>query len=176
MSLKSWKPKTPAGRIVRRGEAKTLQDLRNRKLEIKEPQIIDLLYPNLKEEVIKVTNIGTGEYQRKAFVVVGDGNGLIGLGEKCAANSKDAIAGAKRNARLSVFKLDLPSSKTVPRPVSGQFGPVEVKLEPMIMHIFVQPMVVKILVLAGFESVLQTGNCENSTGALLEAIFDALKN
>ena len=171
----SWKPKTLAGRLVRRGEVKTLQDLRDRQLEIKEPEIIDFLYPNLKEEVLKVTNIGHGQYRRKAFVAVGDGQGLVGLGKKCAGNSKDAIAGARRNARLSVFKLKVPSNKTVPRSVSGQFGFVEVKLDPMINLIVAHPMIEKILELVGFDAVLQTGNCENTTGALVEATFDALK-
>ena len=60
----SWKPKTLARRLVRRGEVKTLQDLRNRQLEFEGS--------NLKEEVLKVTNIGHGYYRRKAFVAVKD--------------------------------------------------------------------------------------------------------
>ena len=32
---------------------------------------------------MKVTNIGHGQYRRKAFVAVGDGQPLVGLSEKC---------------------------------------------------------------------------------------------
>ena len=123
-----------------------------------------------------MTNIGHGQYRRKAFVAVGDGQGLVGLGKKCAGISKDAIASARKNARLSVFKLNIPSNKTVPRSGSGQFGFVEVKLDPMINLIVAHPMIEKTVELVGFDAVLQTGNCQNTTGFLVkEATFDALK-
>ena len=119
----SWKPKTPAGRIVKRGEVSTLKELRRLKLDVKEPEIIDHLYPDLQEEVLKISNIGQGQYRRKAFVIVGDGKGLLGLGRKCAGNNKEAIAGAKRNARLSLFQIEVPSNKTLPRIVTASLHP-----------------------------------------------------
>ena len=166
----SWKPKTLAGRLGRRGDAKAVQD---QNIEIKEHEIIDYLHPNLKEEVLIVTNIGYYQYRREAFVTVGDGQGLVGLGKKCAGNSKDAIAGARKKTRLSVFKVNIPSNKTVHRSVSGQFGYVEVNLDPMINLIVAHSMIEKILELIGSEAVLQTGNCENTTGTLVEATFVA---
>ena len=69
------------------------------KLDMKEPEIIELLYPEL-EEILKVTKIGRGEYQRKAFVAVCNKNGITGLGEKSAATDEEAIEGTRRNARL----------------------------------------------------------------------------
>ena len=116
--------------VVKRGGVKSFLDFRQQKLVSKEPEIIDVLYPELKEEIRQVTNIGTGQYTRKAFVAVGNGNGLIGLRKKCAATDEEAIAGAKRNARLSVFQLDHPPNKTVPRKVYGEFGDVSISLEP----------------------------------------------
>ena len=50
-----WKPRTAAGRIVKRGKVKSLKDLRRLKFDIKEPEMVDVLYPGLKEEVLKVT-------------------------------------------------------------------------------------------------------------------------
>ena len=162
-----------AGRIVR-GEVKSFLDFRRLKLDLKEPEIIDLLYPQLEEEILKVTSIGSGEYQRKAFVAVGNKNGLIGLGKKCAATDKEAIEGARRNARLSVFQLDL-SNGTVARTVTGQFGPSIVTLEPWAVNIVAHPMITKVLKLAGFTAVFETGSIKKTSGALVEALFDALK-
>ena len=99
--VEKWKPKTLAGRIVKPGDVTNIKQLRRLKLEIREPKIVYTLLPDLKEEVLKVTNIGQGQYQREAFVIVGDGQGLIGLGKRCGSNDREAIVGAKRNARLS---------------------------------------------------------------------------
>ena len=169
------KPKTLTGRIVERGDAKSLEDLKRLNLIVKEPEIIDLLYPNLKEEILKVTNIGQGQYQRKAFVAVGDGNGLIGLGKRCAQNDQEAINGARRNAKISLFQLETAPTKTLPISVSGQFGTVHVQLDPWIIRIHAPPMVEKILKLCGFNAALHIGNCDKATGAVVEAVFNALK-
>ena len=175
-NCKEWKPKTPAGRIVKRGEVTSLQEFRRLKLELKEPEIVDKLFPNLREEVLKVTNIGHGQYQRKAYVVVSDGQGLIGLGRKCAGDDLEAINGAKRNARLSVFQLEItPPVKTVQRKVTGEFSGVEVTIEPFYKVILASPMIARILKLAGYDAALQTGNCNKATGPVIEAVFDALR-
>ena len=159
---------------MKRGDAKSFADLKRMGLPVKESEIIDLLYPDLKEEILKVTNIGQGQYQRKAYVAVGNGSGLIGLGKKCAENDKTAIIGARRNAKLSLFQIEVPPNGTVPRCVTGQFSSVDVKLEPWILSIVASPMVERIIRLAGFTAVLQSGNCENATGPLVDAVFDAL--
>ena len=140
-SICSWKPKTLAGRVVKRREIKNLQDFKKLKTDWKEPEIIEMLYPELREEILKVINIGQGQNQRKAYIAVGDGKGVIGLGKKCAGNDADAIKGAKRNARLSVFQLDIASvpNKTVPRTVTGQFSTVEVKIEAFYKLILAPP-------------------------------------
>ena len=173
-TFSALKPRTLTGSLVKKGKVKSFLDLRRLKLDLKVPEIIDVLYPGLQEEILKVVNIGTGQYQRKAFVAVGNKNGLIGLGKKCGRTDKEAIEGAKRNARLSVFQLDLPSNKTVPRSVKGQFGSVTVKLEPFIMTHMAHPMIIKVLEIAGFTAVLQTGNSNKASAALVEALFDAL--
>ena len=164
-----------AGRIVKRGEVKSFLDFRRLKLDLKEPENIDLLYPELEEEILKVRNIGSGEYQRKAFVAVGNKNGLIGLGKNSAATDKEAIEGTRRKTRLSVFQLDLSSNETVPRTVTGLFGFSIITLEPWAVNIVAHPMITKVLNLAGFTAVLETGSTKKTSGALFEALFDALK-
>ena len=70
-----------AGRILKRGKVKSFLDFLRLKLDLKEPEIIELLYPEV-EEILKVTKIGRGECQRKAFVAVCKENGITGLGKK----------------------------------------------------------------------------------------------
>ena len=173
-TVEEWKPRTPAGRKVKRGEIKSLLELKSLNLELKEPEIVDILYPNLREEVLKVRNIGQGQYQRKAYVAVGDGKGLIGLGKKCAANDIEAIKGAKKNARLSVFQLEIPPNKTVQRKVTGEFSTIEVAIEPFCKVILASRMEAKILQLAGYEAASVTENYPKPTGPLVDAVFDAL--
>ena len=82
-------------------------------------EIFDHLYSDLKEEVLKLTNIGQGKYQ-KSLVIEGDGRGLLGLGRKCAGNDKEVTVGVKRDARLSHFQIKFPA-KTLLRVVTDQF-------------------------------------------------------
>ncbi|CAF1726055.1 unnamed protein product [Brassica napus] len=68
-------------------------------LPVKEYQIIDLLVStSLKDEVMKIMHVQkqtrAGQRRRfKAFVVVRDGNGHVGLGVKCSKEVATAIRG-----------------------------------------------------------------------------------
>jgi len=73
----------------------------------------------------------------KAFVVVGDNDGHIGLGVKCAKEVATAIRGAIILAKISVVpvrrgywgnKIGLPH--TVPTKVTGKCGSVRLRLVP----------------------------------------------
>merc|ERR1712107_55678 len=73
----------------------------------------------------------------KAFVVVGDGNGHLGLGVKCAAEVATAIRGAITVAKLSVVPVrkgywgnKIGASHTIPSKVTGKCGSVSVRLVP----------------------------------------------
>ena len=87
-TVAEWTPKTYAGRIVKRDDVTRLKEPKKLKLEVREPEIIDTLFLDLVEDVIKVTKNGQRQYQLKAFVIVGDGRGLIGLGMGCGVNDQ----------------------------------------------------------------------------------------
>merc|ERR1712061_462284 len=97
---------------------------------------------DLKDEVMKIHPVQkmTSAGQRNHFVcyvLVGDQNGHIGLGAKCAKEVATAIRGGIIAAKLALIpvrrgywggKLGLPH--TVPMKVTGKCGSVQVKLIP----------------------------------------------
>merc|ERR1712000_512859 len=88
----AWVPVTKLGRLVKGRHITSLEQIYRYALPIKESQIIDYFLPSLKDEVVKITPVQkqttAGQRTRfKAFVVVGDGAGHLGLGVKCAAVS-----------------------------------------------------------------------------------------
>jgi len=136
-------PCTKLGRLVKDGKIKSLEDIYLFSLPIKEYQIVEhFIGDSLKDEVMKITPVQkqtrAGQRTRfKAFVVVGDCNGHIGLGVKCSKEVATAIRGAIILAKLSVVPIRrgywggrFGAPHTVPCKVSGKCGSVTFRLIP----------------------------------------------
>merc|ERR1712123_323570 len=102
-----WIPCTKLGRLVKEGKIAKIDDIYFYSLAVKEAGIIDFYLPNIKDEVMKIQPVQkqTSAGQRmkfKAYVIVGDFDGHVGLGVKGAKEVATAIRGAIARAKLSL--------------------------------------------------------------------------
>jgi len=182
-------PVTKLGRLVKDGKIKSMEEIYLFSLPVKEYQIVDFFLPKLKDEVMKIMPVQkqtrAGQRTRfKAFVAIGDFEGHVGLGVKCAKEVATAIRGAIILAKLSVIPVRrgywgaaLGEPHTVPSKVSGKVGSVMCRLipAPRGTGIVAAPASKRLLQLAGVEDVYTQSKGSTATmGNFLKATFVAV--
>jgi len=188
----AWVPVTKLGRLVRDGKIKTLEEIYLFSLPVKEYQVIDFFLPpvqKLKDEVMKIMPVQkqtrAGQRTRfKAFVVVGDHDGHVGLGVKCSKEVATAIHGAIINAKLSLVPVrrgywgnKIGNPHTVPTKVTGKCGSVRVRLVPAPRGtgIVAAKTPKKLLQFAGIDDVYtQSKGSTKTLGNFVKATFKAI--
>jgi len=186
-----WYPTTKLGRLVKEKLIKRLEDIYLFSMPVKEYQIIDFfLGTKLKDEVMRIGPVqkqtAAGQRTRfKAYVVVGDRDGHIGLGAKCSKEVANAIRGAIIDAKLNVIPvrrgywgnmIGLPH--TVANKITGSAGSVRLRLVPAPRGtgLVAARIPKKVLQFAGIEDVFTASKGKTKSGGnFIKATFDALK-
>jgi len=138
-----WEPRTKLGHLVQEGKITSLEQIYYHSIPIKEHEIVDtILGDKLKSKLMKHMRVNkqtrAGQSQRwKAFCIVGDENGHLGFGVKCAKDRTLANEGAKNLAKINIIPVRLGywSSKignphSIVAKASGKCGSVLVRLIP----------------------------------------------
>lgn len=187
----AWVPVTKLGRLVKAGKIRSIEEIYLYSLPIKEYQIVDWFLPKLKDEVLKIMPVQkqtrAGQRTRfKAFVVVGDSNGHVGLGVKCSKEVAIAIRGAIILAKLSVVPVrrgywgsSLGEPHTVCVKVSGKCSSSMCRLipAPRGTGIVAAPTPKRLLQFAGIQDCYTSSRGATRTlGNFVKATFIAIGN
>ncbi len=124
---KVWIPKTELGKRVLKGEFGSLEDILKQGLVILEPEIVDHLIPEIKDDLIYIGGTpGKGggirrtatkktsrmhksgrRFKLTALVVVGNEKGVIGMGKASSRENRIAIERATEQAKLNVVRVKM---------------------------------------------------------------------
>jgi small subunit ribosomal protein S5 len=190
--VKEWVPKTQLGKMVKSGGIKSFADVLATGLPIREPEIADHFFgESLTDEVLKVNMVQrmTDSGRRTRFsitVVVGNGNGYVGLGSAKGKEVGPAIKKAIDNAKLNMVQLTRGCGSwecgcmqphTLPYKVVGKSGSTEITLRPAPQGVglAVGDVPKKILKLAGIKDAWgfsrgQTKTTVNNAKAVMDAL------
>jgi len=139
-----WTPKTRLGKMVKSGKITTMSQALASGLPLLEPEIVDVLLPDLMDEVINVNMVqrmsDSGRRVRfTVMTVVGNGDGFIGIGSAKGKETGPTIRKAIDNAKLNIIEIKRGCGSwecgcrkphTLPFKVKGKAGSCEVTLIP----------------------------------------------
>jgi len=186
-----WFPQTRLGKLVKEGQVTTMSEALASGLPIREFQIVDALLPEIRDEVLDINMVQrmTDSGRRvkfRATVIVGNGDGFIGIGEgkdvqvgiairKAIDTAKMNIIGIKRGC--GSWECGCGQGHTVPFEVKGKSGSVEVELKPAPRGLGLASggTAKKVLEIAGIKDVWTKVSGETRTTInFAKATFDAL--
>jgi len=204
----AWIPKTDLGKAIIKGKVTDLGKILDEGIKIKESEVVDTLVPNLESDLVLIggrPGKGGGiertplrmsakmhrsgrRYKSSAFAIVGNKDGIVGIGKGSGKESRRSINKAIKKAKLNVIKVprgcgswecECGEPHSIPFKTEGKSGSVRVVLMPAPKGIglVVDDESKKILRLAGIKDVW--GRTLGDTGTrinLITAVFYALKN
>jgi small subunit ribosomal protein S5 len=206
-NIEGWIPKTKVGAKVKAKEISSLSEILDNGIKINESQIVDALVPGLEMELLllgqskgkfgggkrrafRQTQKKTKEGNKPKFstvAVVGNKNGLVGVGFGKSRETVPAREKAVRQAKLNIIKIargcgswqcGCRKPHTLPFEVKGKCGSVLVALKPAPKGagLVAESEIAKILKMAGVIDVWSKVRGKTKTRAnLIKACFEALK-
>ena len=187
-----WKPRTKLGKMILEGRISSIEEVFTEGLKIREPQIVDVLIPDLQEEVVNINLVqkqtDAGEKSRfKAIVAVGNRDGYVGLGSGKARQVRTAIEKGAMDARLNItlvrrgcgsWECACGKPHSLPFEVRGKCGGVEIALipSPRGLGVVASEVAKIILELAGVKDCwTRSYGSTRTVPSFAYAVFDALQ-
>jgi len=190
--IEGWIPRTKLGKMILEGRISSIEEVFMEGSKIREPEIVDVLLPDLQEEVINISLVqkqtDAGEKSRfKAIVAVGNRDGYLGLGSGKARQVRTAIEKAAMDARLNItpirrgcgsWECGCGKPHSLSFKVQGKCGGVEIALVPgpRGLGIVASEAAKVILELAGVKDCwTKSYGSTRTIPSFAYAIFDALR-
>ena len=190
--IEEWMPRTRLGKMILEGRISSIEEVFMEGLKIREPEIVDVLLPDLQEEVININLVqkqtDAGEKSRfKAIVAVGNRDGYVGLGSGKAKQVRTAIEKGAMDARLNItlvrrgcgsWECGCGKPHSLPFQVEGKCGGVRIVLipGPRGLGIVASEEAKVILGLAGVKDCwTKSYGSTRTIPSFAHAVFDALR-
>jgi len=206
-ALDRWVPKTKLGKEVFEGKITDIDQILDSGEKIIESEIVDKLVPNIKSELILIGGrAGKGggiqripvkitatmkrsgrRFTTSAFVVVGNEDGLVGIGKGSAVEARNSIEKATRRAKMNLTRVKrgcghwecgCGTPHSIKFKTYGKSGSVKVQIMPAPkgVGLVADDETKKILRIAGVKDVyVKTFGNTSTRVNLIGAIYDALK-
>ncbi|MBD3253945.1 MAG: 30S ribosomal protein S5 [Candidatus Lokiarchaeota archaeon] len=186
-----WIPRTKLGELVKEGLIDLPRIFQNN-LVVKEREIVDILIPQLKEDVITIKMVqqmtASGQRSRfKAVVIVG-ADGFLGMASAKSKEVGPAIRKAIEKAKLSVIPVmrgcgsgecGCGGNHSIPFRTEGKCGSVRIQLipAPAGVGLACADKVKQVLKLCGIEDIWsQTFGDTRTSENIVKATVDSLRN
>lgn len=187
-----WTPKTRLGRLVREGKISSMHDALASGLPVREPEIVDVLLPELADDVTSVNMVQrmTDSGRRVRFsiqAVVGNRDGFVGVGMAKGREVGPTIRKAIDNAKLNLIEVrrgcgswecGCGTPHTIPFQVVGKAASAEITVKPAPrgVGLAVGDIAKKVLGLAGVKDAwgFARGQTRTTVNAA-QAAYDALR-
>lgn len=149
----------------------------------KQQQQHDAGVPELQERVVYINRVskvvkGGRRFALTALVVVGDGNGRVGVGMGKSTEVPNAIKKGVEDAKKNMFTVPLTENKTLPHAIMGEYGSGRVLIRPAVpgTGVMAGGAVRAVMELAGVQDVITKSLGTSNAMNVVKAAAEGLKN